>query len=80
MQLVLVKLNSRTHQAVKFQEVLTKHGCNISMRLGLHEFSNAACSDEGVILLQVKQEEQAVKTLTADLLAIGNVEVKTVSL
>jgi len=80
MQIVLVKLHARSKQAVHFQEILTKHGCDIAMRLGLHEFANPQCSDEGVILLQLKEDSKAVSGLEEDLLAMGNITVKSVSM
>lgn len=83
MQLILVKLKARNAEAVKFQEVLTKHGCNIALRLGLHEMSGTECSNEGLIILQVKPDGQAVESLVADLRAIGpedQLAIKTVSL
>ena len=35
--LIGVRMNNRIENAVKFQEVLTKNGCKIKTRLGLHE-------------------------------------------
>ncbi len=78
MQLVLIKVKARTQKAVKVQEVLTKHGCDITLRLGLHEVSEENCANDGLIILQVKPDQQVVNGLTAELNALGGVEVKTV--
>jgi len=83
MQLVLVKLKARNVEAVRFQEVLTKHGCDISLRLGLHEMGGPECTNEGLIILQVRPDENAVNSLIADLKAFaseGQIVIKPVSL
>jgi uncharacterized protein (DUF1330 family) len=76
MQLVIVKLQARNTKAVQLQEVLTKHGCDITVRLGIHEQGDGECSPEGVIILQVKSDPKAVKSLVADLKSIGQLKVK----
>ncbi len=80
MQLVIVKLHARNTAALRIQEVLTKHGCNITLRLGVHEQGGAECSNEGVIILQVKSEQSAVNSLVADLKAVGQVDVHALSI
>ncbi|MDH6367275.1 MULTISPECIES: hypothetical protein [Breznakia] len=47
-----LRLASRVHNAVKLQEVLTKSGCNIKTRLGLHETDEKYCSNDGLIIIQ----------------------------
>lgn len=80
MQLVILKCSGRSAHAVQIQEVLTKHGCDIMVRLGLHEVSSDECSNDGLIILQVKNDQNVVNSLTADLSGIEGVTVKTVSL
>ena len=80
MQLVLVKLKARSKKAPEVQKVLTQHGCDITLRLGLHEVTDATCAEEGLIILQVRPDRDAVNSLTADLQAVGDVDVKAVSL
>lgn len=80
MQLVLIKIKARTQKAVKVQEVLTKHGCNITLRLGLHEVGGENCANDGLIILQVKPDQQVVNELTAELNVLGDVDVKTVTM
>ena len=52
-KLMLIKIDHRSTEAVKVQSVLTKYGCNIKVRLGLHEVSNDFCSNDGLIVLEV---------------------------
>jgi|WetSurMetagenome_2_1015567.scaffolds.fasta_scaffold1156336_1 hypothetical protein len=80
MQLVAVKLLARNANAVQVQEVLTKHGCDITVRLGIHEQGSGECSPEGVILLQVKPDAKAVKSLVADLKAVGKLKVQVINI
>ena len=58
-----LRVNHRTGNAVKLQEVLTQFGCNIKLRVGLHETSEQCCSDDGIILLQVCGEQQTIESM-----------------
>lgn len=80
MELVLVKLKARNQKAEQVQHVLTQHGCDISLRVGLHEVSKDGCSDEGLIILHVKPGGKAAKSLVKDLKTVGQLEVKTVEI
>jgi hypothetical protein len=80
MNLVFIKLHARNTEAVKVQEILTKHGCHINVRLGLHEFNEAACSNEGLIVLQVKPDTKATAALLKDLKTLKKTDVKALSL
>ncbi|NTV53092.1 MAG: hypothetical protein HGA76_08800 [Candidatus Firestonebacteria bacterium] len=80
MQLIIIKMQSRNTKALQVQEVLTKHGCDITVRLGIHEQGDGVCSPEGVIVLQVKPESKAVKSLLADLKAVGGLKIKDLSI
>jgi len=80
MQLVIVKLQARNTKALQVQEVLTKHGCDITVRLGIHEQGEGVCSPEGVIILQVKPDAKAIKSLVADLKAVGQLKVKDLTI
>ena len=48
-----LRVNHRTGNALKLQQALTQFGCNIKLRVGLHETGEDYCSDDGVIMLQV---------------------------
>lgn len=75
-----VLLNNRIAEAPKFQEVLTRHGCIIKVRLGLHEINKDACAKNGMILLQIEAEEGAIKALEGDLNALEGVKTQTMKL
>ena len=61
--IVGLRVNHRTGNAVKLQEVLTQFGCNIKLRVGLHETSEEYCSDDGVIMLQACGEPDTITAM-----------------
>lgn len=71
-----VKLGNRTNLAVDFQKTLTDFGCVIKTRLGLHDVANNVCSPNGIILLEVINDAEAVK-LESELQKLGDVVVQT---
>ena len=77
--IMAVLINHRSRKAVDVQEMLTKHGCKIRMRLGLHEAEDA-CSEEGLVLLQVCGNQDEIKALEDDLNSVEGVRTKTMSI
>jgi hypothetical protein len=69
-----IKIGQREDMAPKVQEVLTRNGCMIRMRLGLHETD--ACHKDGLILLQLQGSKEEVKSLEQNLVALADVHVK----
>ncbi|MEI6158135.1 MAG: hypothetical protein WCP87_07205 [Atribacterota bacterium] len=63
----MVKVGARSNQATKVQECLTKHGCNIRTRLGLHEVSPESCTEDGLIILEMGNNPEEAKHLQQDL-------------
>ena len=72
--LMSVILDKRSDEAIGFQNILTKHGCIIKMRLGLHEVENI-CSEEGLIILLLEGNENEIKELEKDLTAMKGIKV-----
>lgn len=70
----------RAETAVKVQDVLTKYGCYIRVRLGLHDAALDSCSPNGLILLQLCGDEIPVCDLQKELEAIPEVKVKHMTL
>ncbi|MDR1167956.1 MAG: hypothetical protein LBK53_03580 [Heliobacteriaceae bacterium] len=48
-----VALANRNETAVEFQSILTKYGCKIRTRLGLHASEKDVCLNSGIVLLEV---------------------------
>ena len=46
-------LTDRVKEAIKVQDVLTKFGCSIKTRLGLHDVNDDVCSTNGIIILEL---------------------------
>ena len=74
-----VRVEKRTKDAARVQEALTKNGCIINVRLGLHETRNV-CADEGLILLYLCGSKKEIAALKGDLRRIKGVRVKTMEL
>lgn len=71
---------NRVETAAKVQEVLTKYGCYIRVRLGLHDAAIDRCTNTGIILLQLCGEDLPVKDFEEELKSIQNVKVKYMTL
>jgi transposase len=72
-----ITINLRTAHAPAVQEILTKYGCLIKTRLGLHETDEKACSEQGIVLLQLIGSDEEISNLKNELLAIAGVNVNT---
>jgi hypothetical protein len=75
-----LRLAQRVASAPEVQQVLTKHGCLIRTRLGLHEIGGDFCAEDGLIILQLCAPEAEVEKLKSDLTAVNGVTVKTMCL
>ena len=62
-----VLLANRVETSPKFQEIISKHGCNIKTRIGLHTVVENKCSADGVILLEVIGNDDEVESLKKDI-------------
>lgn len=75
-----LRLDNRTHNAIKLQEALTEHGCNIKVRLGLHDTGEDHCATDGVIVLQPCGEKETIEKMLADFNLIEGVTAKLIDL
>ncbi len=78
MRIILgIQIGNRESEATRVQELLTKHGCIIKTRLGLHEASSGQCSSNGLILIEfLKGNEVEIKALEAELAKLESVSVR----
>jgi uncharacterized membrane protein YqgA involved in biofilm formation len=60
-----IKLDNRLEEAIKFQEILTKYGCIIRTRIGLHNIGEYKCVNYGVILIEVTDKINEIYDLLA---------------
>ena len=56
--IMIIKLEPRISIAPAVQEVLTKYGCIIHTRIGLHEASKDSCSNSGLIVLNLLNDDK----------------------
>lgn len=75
-----IRMNNRVSNAVKFQETLTRNGCMIKTRLGLHEVRETACSNDGLIILQPCGKKEEIEQLVKELNALDGVRAKLIDL
>ena len=78
--IMAVTIDPRSAHAPQVQTILTKHGCIIKTRLGLHEVSKNSCSEEGLIILHIHSSLDEIKVLENELLEVEGVKVKYMSL
>ncbi len=50
-----VKLTDRAESSLEFQQILTKYGCSIRTRIGLHHTENGVCTNNGIVLLDLDE-------------------------
>jgi hypothetical protein len=71
-----IKINDRIKEAGNVQRALTKYGCSIKTRIGLHEVTDNHCSTSGLILLELTGPAEDQKKLQQELSSIEGIIVK----
>ena len=72
-----LRVDHRHSNALNLQKTLTEFGCNIKLRVGLHETGEDFCSDDGVIMLQACGDTENIGKMMD---AFNNVEGVTAKL
>lgn len=75
--IMVIKVDQRVQKAPGMQTVITKYGCNIKVRLGLHEAGDV-CSNQGLIILQTVGDREELKKFEDELNNIDGVKAKSV--
>ena len=65
-----ILITDRQKEAGKVQNVLTKYGCSIKTRLGLHEVTDDVCSTSGLLLLELIGDISEMDKLENELVVI----------
>ncbi len=71
-----IMVSERTKAAGKVQETLTRYGCCIKTRLGLHEATNDICSPNGLIILEMVGDVTEIQKLEKELTGMEGVTVR----
>lgn len=79
-KVVLVKIDHRSTEATKVQEILTQYGCSIKVRLGLHEVSKEFCANDGLVILEVEGEKAETEKMLVALNAVEYVNAKYIEM
>ena len=75
-----IRMDNRVGNASALQQALTKNGCKIKARLGLHEVSEDLCATDGLIILQPYGEKQEIEQLVKDLNLLEGMKAKLLDL
>lgn len=78
--IMAIKITPRNKIAPKVQEILTKYGCTIKVRLGLHEATEDACSQKGLILLELLNNQEEIASLKEELNSLDGVSAKLIEI
>ncbi len=79
--IMAIKISPRNKIAPTVQEILTKHGCIIKTRLGIHEASVNSCSKSGLVILDLLNEDKdKIEVLKEDLNSLDGVTAKVMEI
>lgn len=71
-----VMVNAPSKDPGKIQRILTKYGCSIRTRLGLHDMDEEYANETGLVLLELIGDPNECLRLENELLALDGVEVQ----
>jgi hypothetical protein len=71
-----VMINDPSKGADRIQNILTKYGCTIRTRLGIHDIDQEYASETGLMLLELVGDMQECLRLENELLALEGVDVQ----
>ena len=71
-----IHITDRVEKVSDVQSILTKFGCTIKTRLGLHEVKDDFCARSGLIILELTGSRDECMKLENELLKIAGLELK----
>ena len=69
-------ISDRMNESQQVQSILTKFGCSVKTRLGLHEVTDEYCSPAGIMILELTGEISECQKLENELLRLEGIQVK----
>lgn len=72
-----IQITERCKRALDVQEIFSSYGCSIRTRIGIHQSTEANCSNDGLILLETIGEPDEIHNLRNKLADIEGVIVKS---
>jgi hypothetical protein len=73
-----ILVSQRVKEAFRIQETLTKYGCSIRTRIGLHDVKDNYCSPSGLILLELYGDAEECNKLENELHKIEGLDVQKI--
>lgn len=77
--ILVLCITDRVKHATEVQQVLTKYGCNIKTRLGLHEAGTNICSANGLVFLELVGDTKEFDAMEQALQKIQGLDVRRMS-
>lgn len=79
-EIIAVAMDPRSKVAPGTQEILTKYGCIIKTRLGVHETYKDMCSERGLVILLVNGKNEEINALTGELSSVEGIKVNSMKI
>lgn len=79
-EIMAIAMDPRSEVAPRAQEILTKYGCIIKTRLGVHETSEDMCSERGLVILLVNGKDEEINGLSEELSSVHGIKVKSMTI
>lgn len=74
--ILALHITDRVSQVEEVQKIISEFGCSIKTRLGIHEASENYCSPAGIMILELLNDETAMKNFRDKLNSVDGVEAK----
>ena len=71
-----IYVSAREKAALQVQDILTKYGCSIKTRLGLHDTDDPYCGNCGLIILELTGDVNECLRLENELWAVEGVKIQ----
>ncbi len=76
--IIAVHITDRLKKVPAVQALLSKYGCNIKTRIGLHETSHEVCSANGILLLEMFGDTKKCLQLAVEMNRIEGITAKPI--
>ena len=74
-----LSISNRQNASLEVQNLLTKYGCSIKTRLGMHEVNENQCSSSGLIILELTGNQTEYQKLEKELRLIQGIQVDSMT-
>ncbi len=71
-----LRIVNRANNSIEIQDILTKFGCSIKTRLGIHDLVDDYCSTSSIILLELTGDLIECDKLENELSKVNGLEIQ----